>query len=165
MLQGQRRKAMKLLTALLALASVPAALAGNNAPLPKDKVAEFVAGKLDVPTLPASIRPNPQKNKKTFGDYGYVMQQMDDQQRLLEATPEGSQITIRILEQDESGIYDCVQAPGQRVGGGSVQRVLLLKLGNANGLLKSTASSKEFSGCAVVGGDAPDSSASSYGGR
>jgi hypothetical protein len=69
-----------------------------------------VAGKLDVTTLPASIRPKPQKNKKTFSDYGYVSQQMDGK-KLLEATPEGSQNNIGILEQNESGIYVCVQAP------------------------------------------------------
>jgi hypothetical protein len=73
MLKGQRVKTRKLLCVLLTLAAVPAALAGNNAPLQKDKVAEFVAEKLDVTTLPASIRPKPQKNKKTFSDYGYVM--------------------------------------------------------------------------------------------
>src|SRR5580693_5525957 len=113
---------MKFLTGLLAMAWVSAAFAGNNAPLPKDNVAEFVAEKLDVTTLPVSIRPKPQKNKKTFSDYGYALQQMDDKQKLIEATPEGSQINIRILEQNESGIYVCVQAPA---GSGSVQRVLL----------------------------------------
>ncbi len=64
---------MKLLSGVLALACVPAAFAANNAPLPKDNVAEFVAERLDVTTLPASIRPKSQKSKKTFADYGYVV--------------------------------------------------------------------------------------------
>jgi hypothetical protein len=145
---------MKLLSGLLVLAGVPVALAGNNAPLPKDNVAEFVGQKLDVTTLPSSIRPKPQKNKKTFSDYGYVMQQMDDKQKLIEATPEGSQINIKILEQNTSGIYVCVQASGQTPDSGPVQRVVLLKLKNADGLLKGRESWKEFSGCPVLGGDA-----------
>ena len=155
---------MKLYCGLFALACVPAALAGNNAPLPKDNLAEFVAQKLDVTTLPSSIRPKPQKSKKTFSDYGYAMQQLDDKQKLLEATPECSQINIRILEQNDSGVYVCVQSPGQTPQTGPVQSVLLLKLKDTNGLLKARESWKEFSGCPVLGGDSPDSSASSYGG-
>jgi hypothetical protein len=155
---------MKLLSGLLALACVPVALAGNNASFPKDNVAEFVAEKLDVTTLPTSIRPKPQKSKKTFADYGYTMQQIDDKQKLVEATPEGSQINISILEQNDSGIYVCVKSPGQSANSGPVQRVLLLKLKNAEGLLKGRESWKEFSGCPVLGGDSPDSSAGSYGG-
>jgi hypothetical protein len=155
---------MKLYCGLFALACVPVALAGNNAPLPKDNVAEFVGQKLDVTTLPSSIRPKPQKSKKTFSDYGYVMQQIDDKQKLIEATPEGSQIKIRILEQNDSAIYVCVQSLGQVAQSTPVQRVLLLKLKDANGLLKARESWKEFSGCPVLGGDSPDSPASSYGG-
>jgi hypothetical protein len=155
---------MRLLSGLLALACVPAALAANNAPLPKDNVAEFIAQKLDVTTLPSSIRPKSQKSKKTFAYYGYAMQQIDDKQRLVEATPEGSQINISILEQNDSGIYVCVRGPGQRADSGSFQRVLLLKLKNTDGLLKGRESWKEFSGCPVLGGDGPDSSAGSYGG-
>jgi hypothetical protein len=160
----QRRIAMKLHCGLFALACVPAALAGNNAPLPKDNLAEFVAQKLDVTTLPSSIRPKPQKSKKTFSDYGYVMQQIDDKQKLLETTSEGSQINIRILEQNDSGVYVCVQSPGQTLQTGPVQRVLLLKLKDSNGLLKARESWKEFSGCPVLGGDSPDSPSGSYGG-
>jgi len=154
---------MKLLSGLLALACVPAALAGNNAPLPKDNVAEFVAERLDVTTLPPSIRPKPRKNMKTFGDYGYVMRQLDDKQILIEATPAGSQINIRILEQKASAIYVCVQAPGQDANSGPIQRVLLLKLKNESGLLKGRESWKEFSGCPELGVD-PDATAVSNGG-
>ena len=155
---------MKLLSGLLALACVPAALAANNAPLPKDNVAEFVAQKLDVTTLPSSIRPRPQKSKKTFTDYGYVMQPVDDKQKIVEATPQGSQINISILEQSVSGIYVCVRSSSQTADGRTIQRVLLLKLKNADGLLKGRESWKEFSGCPVTGGDGSDSSANSYGG-
>jgi len=153
---------MKLLSGLLILACVPAALAGSNAPLPKDNVAEFVAERLDVTTLPSSIRPKTQKTKKTFSDYGYVMRQLDDRQILIESTPAGSQVNIRILEQKASAIYVCVQAPGPDGNSGPVQRVLLLKLKNENGLLKGRESWKEFSGCPVLGADT--AAADSYGG-
>lgn len=85
------------------------ALAGNNVSYPKENVAEFVVEKLDVTTLPPTIRPKPEKNKKTFGDYSYVTRQLDDKEGLVEAAPGGSQINIRILEQKSSGIYVCVQ--------------------------------------------------------
>jgi hypothetical protein len=154
---------MKLLSGLLALACVPAALAGNNAPLPKDNVAEFVAEKLDVTTLPSSIRPKPLKNKKTFSEYGYVAQQLDDRQSLVETNSDGSQINIRLLEQNDSTIYACVRTTRQAPDSNSVQRVVLFRLKKQHGLLKGRESWKEFSGCPAVGGDsAPDSSA--YGG-
>ena len=153
---------MKLLCGFLALACAPAVLAANNAPLPKDNVTEFVAAKLDVTTLPSSIRPKPQKGKKTFSDYGYVAQQADDKQKLIEATPEGSQIDIRILEQNDSAMYVCVRTTRQAPDKNSAQRVVLLKLKNEDGLLKGRESWKEFSGCPVLGGDGADSSASSY---
>src|SRR5208282_3320113 len=127
---------MKVLNAVLALACVPAALAANNAPLPKDNVAEFVAEKLDVTTLPSSIRPKPQKNKKTFSEYGYVAKQIDDKQNLAEANSDGSQINLRILEQNDSAMYVCVRTTRQAPDTNSVQRVVLLKLKNADGLLK-----------------------------
>jgi len=153
---------MKLLTGLFALAVVPATLAANNAPLPKHNVTEFVADKLDITTLPALIRPKPQKSKKTFADYGYVIQRLDDKQALIEARPAGSQINIRILEQNTSALYVCVRTSTQDASGTPVQRVLLLKLKDADGLLKGRESWKEFSGCPVLGG--ADSDSSSYGG-
>ena len=155
---------MKLFCGVLALACVPVALARNNAAVPSEKVAEFVVEKLDITTLPSSIRPKPEKKKKTFSDYGYVTRRVEEKEALVEATPGGSQINIRILEQKTSEIYVCVQGPGQNASSGQIQRVFLLKLKNADGLLKGRESWKEFSGCPVLGGDSADSSAGSYGG-
>jgi len=155
---------MKFLTGLFALAFVPAVFAANNAPLPKDNVTEFVADKLDITTLPASLRPKSQKSKKTFADYGFVVQQLDDKQALLEATPAGAQINIRILEQNTSALYVCVRTSSQDANSSPIQRVLLLKLKDADGLLKGRESWKEFSGCPVLGGADSDSSSSGYGG-
>src|ERR1700686_5742955 len=98
---------MKLLCGVLALACGSMALASKNAHYPKERMAEFVVEKLDVTTLPSSIRPKPEKKKKTFSDYGYVTRQLDEKQVLVEATSGGSQISIGILEQKASEIYVC----------------------------------------------------------
>src|SRR5208282_4352286 len=161
--QTQRRKVMKVFCGVLALACVPAALAGSNVPYPTENVAEFVVKKLDVTTLPSTIRPKPDKKKKTFGDYGYVTRQLDEKQVLVEATPGGTQINIRILEQKASGIYVCVEGLGKDASSGQIQRVFLLKQKNADGLLKGRESWKEFDGCPVIGAD-PASAGDSYGG-
>jgi len=55
-----------------------------------------------------------------------------------------------------------VGGPGEDVIKSQIQRVFLLKLKNANGLLKGRKSSKEFAGCPVIGFD-PDSITDSYG--
>jgi hypothetical protein len=152
---------VKLMCGVMALAFVPVALAGSNVPYPKEKVAAFVVEKLDVTTLPSTIRPNPEKRKRTFADYGYATRQLDEKQALVEETPGGAKINIRILEQKTSGIYVCVE--GKHASSGQFQRVFLLKLKNANGLLKGTEDVKEFDGCPSIGAD-PASVADSYGG-
>ena len=154
---------MKLLCGVLALACGSMALASKNAHYPKERMAEFVVEKLNVTTLPSTIRPKPEKKKKTFGDYGYVTRRLDDKEALVEATPGGAQINIRILEQKAFGIYVCVKGPGKNASSGQIQRVLLLKLKNANGLLKGRESWKEFDGCPVIGVD-PASAGDPYGG-
>jgi hypothetical protein len=147
---------MKLYRAVMALVCVPVALASSNVPYPKENVAEFVAGKLDVTTLPSTIRPKPEKKKKTFDDYGYVTQQLGEQDALVETGPAGSQIRFKILEQKASGIYVCVSAAAKNVSGGQTQQVLLLKLKDQSALLKARESWKEFAACPVMGVDPLD---------
>jgi len=154
---------MKLFCGVIALACVPAALADGNMPYPKENVADFVGKRLDVTTLPPQIRPKPEKGKKTFGDYGYATQQLDAKEALVETTPGGTQITIRILEQKSFGLYVCVQGPDKNEASHQIQRVYLLRLKNANGLLKGRESWKEFDSCPATGVD-PASLADSSGG-
>src|SRR5262249_50257047 len=144
-----RRNAMKLLSGVLALACVPAALAasGKNAPYPKEKIAEFVVEKLDVGTLPDVLRPKHDKGKKTFRDYGYVTHQIDNHGTTIETTPGGSQINIRVLEQSRSGIYACVATQANNSNDVQIQRVVLLKLKNPDSFLKGRESFKEFDSC------------------
>ena len=153
---------MKLLFGVIVLTCVPLALARNDAAYPKEKVAEFLVEKLDVTTFPSGIRPKPEKGKKTFGDYGYVTRKVDEKEALVEAPHVGSQITIRVLEQNGSGIYVCVDGQEQNTSNGHIQQVRLLKRRDANGLLKSKESWKEFDGCPVIGGEDNDSQISTY---
>jgi len=146
---------------MMVLASASVAVAGNNASYPDEKVGEFVVEKLDVTTLPSMIRPKVDKGKKTFGESGYPARELDEKRVLIE-TPAGSQINIRILEQQSTGIYVCFEGPARNARAARIQRVLLLKLDDGNGLLKGKESSKEFVGCPAVGGPYDDSQSSGY---
>jgi len=148
---------MKILCGMIALATTSMALANNTAFLPKDKVTKYVVEKLDATTLPSGLRPKRDHDKKTFSDYGYVTSSLDDNQAVV-ATPAGTQIEIKILEQKSSEIYVCVAGPGPKATGSQVQRVFLLKIKNS-GLLKGRESWKEFDACPVMGGTDHDSTA------
>jgi hypothetical protein len=148
---------------MIVASSSAIALGGNRVSYPKEKVAEFVLEKLDVTTLPAAIRPKREKGKKTFRDYGYAARQVDEKEAFVAATTSGAEISIRILGQESSGIYVCSKSAAKDESKEQFQRVLLLKMKDSTGLLKSKASSKEFNGCPVIGGtDDSDTTASSY---
>jgi hypothetical protein len=158
----QRRKVMKILCGVMILASASATLAGNSAPAyPKEKVAEFVVEKLDVTTIPYAMRPKKDKGKKTFSDYGYVTRQMDEKEALVEATP-GRRVAIRVLEQEQAGIYVCIDGSGKNASDGRIQRVLLLQWKGPDGLLKGRESSKDFNSCQAIGGLDDATGGSSY---
>jgi hypothetical protein len=153
---------MKLLCGVIVLTCVPLTLAKNDVAYPSEKVTEFLVEKLDVTTLPSGIRPKREKGKRTFGDYGYVTRKVDEKEVLVETPQGGSQIAIRLLDQDASGIYVCVEAQSQSASDGHIQRVRLLKRKDADALLKSRESGKEFNGCPAVGGEDDDSRISMY---
>jgi len=155
---------MKLVSGVFLLVCMPLAVAQNDKAYPREKVAEFVVEKLDVTSIPSAIRPKREKGKKTLGDYGYVTRKLDDHEALVEARQGRSQLTIRILEENKSGIYVCLKGQSQKQSSGQIQRVLLLKLNDGNGLLKGRESWKEFDSCPVIGGTDNDSAADSYGG-
>jgi hypothetical protein len=143
---------MKLLSGAIFLACVPLALAGSNAVYPTEKVASFVVQQLDLTTLPSELRPKREKGKKTLADYGYMTRNVDENEELVEAAHGTTQFTIRILEQNQSGIYVCASGQIEEAGSTHFQRVLLLKRKDANGLLKSRETVKEFDGCPMTGG-------------
>ena len=153
---------MKLLHAIAVLALASSALARTNEMNLTEKAVEFVVDKLDVTTLPSTIRPKHEKAKKTFSDYGYATRQLDEKEAIIEPTPSGPRINIRVLQRESTGIYVCVAGTQKNTNKEHIQRVLFLKLRNSNGLLKSRESFKEFSSCPVIGGSDNDSAASSY---
>jgi hypothetical protein len=153
---------MKMLCGMIALATASVALANNTASFPKDKVTKYVVEKLDVTTLPSGLRPKRDHGKKTFSDYGYVTSSVDDNQAVV-ATPAGTQINIKVLEQKSSQIYVCVAGTGENPSD-KIQRVFLLKLKDSGSLLKGRESWKKFDACPVIGGTDHDSTADAYGG-
>ncbi|HEY0702430.1 MAG TPA: hypothetical protein VGD60_06660 [Candidatus Acidoferrales bacterium] len=143
---------MKMMAAVLILASVPAALAGNNTAYPNGKIAEFVVAKLDVTSFPSAIRPKVTKGKKTLGDYGYSTVQIDEREAVVKAPQGSGEIALNVLEENASGLYVCVSGKAQDRSGERIQRVYLLKANGADGLLKGREASKEFDACPVIGG-------------
>jgi hypothetical protein len=154
---------MKMLSGVIVLATASVAVANNSASLPKDQVTKYVVEKLDVTTLPSGIRPKRDHDKKTFSDYGYVASSLDENQVVV-ASPTGTQINIKILEQKSSAIYVCVAGVGENARDGKIQRVFLLKAKNSGSLVKGRESWKEFDACPVIGGTDHDSTADAYGG-
>jgi hypothetical protein len=154
---------MKMLCGMIALATASVAVANNTASYPKGEVTKFVVEKLDVTTLPSGIRPKRDHNKKTFSDYGYMTSSLDENQAVV-ATPAGTQINIKIVEQKSSEIYVCVAGPGEHASSGKIQRVFLVKVKNSDTLLKGRESWKEFDACPVIGGTDHDSTADSSSG-
>ena len=152
---------MKTMLAVAALAYAPLGLAGNKAAYPTEKVAAFVAEKLDLTSLPSTFRPKKQKGKRTSADYGFTAQTVDESEAVLEAAGGVRRLAIKVLDQKSSGIYVCVAEPGENGGSAKTQSVILLKRKDANALLKGHESFREFAACPMVGGS--DSTSSSYG--
>jgi hypothetical protein len=150
----------KALLAAVALSYASLGVAGNKAEYPNEKVAEFVIEKLDVTSLPSAFRPKKEKGKKTFADYGFTAQRVDENEAVIEAAGGVRRLEIKVLDQKSSGIYVCVAEPGESGGSAKTQSVILLKRKDANALLKARESFREFAACPVIGGS--DSTADSY---
>jgi len=151
----------KVLLAIVALSYAPLGVAGNKAEYPNERVAEFVIEKLDVNSLPSTFHPKKEKGKKTFADYGFTVQRVDETEAVIEALGGVKRLTIKVLDQKTSGIYVCVAEPGESGGAAKSQSVVLLKRKDSNTLLKVHESFRDFAACPVIGGS--DSATNSYG--
>jgi hypothetical protein len=151
----------KVLLAIVALSYAPLVVAGDEAAYPKEKVAAFVVEKLDLTSLPSALRPKKEKGKKTFADYGFTVQTVDESEAVLEAAGGVRRLAIKVLDQKSSGIYVCVAEPGENRGPAKTQSVILLKRKDASALLKGHGSFREFTACPVV--DGSDATSNSYG--
>lgn len=152
----------KALLAFVALSYAPLALAGDEAAYPKENVSAFVIEKLDLTSLPPVFRPKREKGKKTFADYGFTAQTVNENEAVIEAAGGVRKLAIKVLDQKSSGIYVCVAEPGENGSQAKAQSVILLKRKDSNALLKGRESFREFAACPVIGGS--DSSGNSYGG-
>jgi hypothetical protein len=108
----------KVLFAVTALSYAPLGVAGNKAEYSNQKVAEFVIAKLDVTSLPSTLRPKKEKGKKTFADYGFTTQTVDESEAVIEAAGGVRKLSIKVLDQKSSGIYVCVAERGENGGQG-----------------------------------------------
>jgi len=142
----------RVLLAVVALSYVPLVVAGNEAVYPKEKVAAFVVEKLDLSSLPSAFRPKKEKGKKTLADYGFTAQRVDENEAVIEAVGGVRRLTIKVLDENSSGIYVCVSEPGENGGDPRAQSVVLLKRKNPNALLTGHESFREFAACPVIGG-------------
>jgi hypothetical protein len=150
----------KVLLVVVALSYSPLVVAGNEAAYPKENVAAFVVEKLDLTSLPSEFRPKKERRKKTFADYGFTAQKMDENEAIIEAGGV-RRLAIKVLDQKSSGIYVCVTEPGENGGDTKAQSVVLLKRNNPNALLRGRESFREFVACPVIGGS--DFVTNSYG--
>lgn len=141
----------KVVLALVALSYAPLTMAGDKAVYPTEKVAEFIVTKLDVTSLPAAVRPKKEKGKKTFADYGFTAQEVDEKEAIIRAAGGAKKLSIKVLDQRASGIYVCVTEPGQNAGEAKMQSVVFLKRNDSHALLKGRESWREFASCPVVG--------------
>jgi hypothetical protein len=140
----------RVLLAVVALSYSPLVVAGNEAAYPKENVAAFVVEKLDLTSLSSEFRPKKEKGKKTFADYGFTAQRIDENEAIIEAAGGVRRLAIKILDQKSSGIYVCVTEPGEN-GDTKAQSVVLLTRKNPNALLKGREASREFAACPVIG--------------
>jgi hypothetical protein len=149
------------LLAVAVLSYAPLGLAGNKAAYPTEKVAAFVAEKLDLTSLPSTFRLKKEKGKKTIADYGFTAQMASENETVIEGANGGKKFAITILDQTSSGIYACVAEPGENGGTAKMQTVIFLKRKDASALLKARESWREFAACPVIGGS--DSTTGAYG--
>ena len=152
---------IKSLLAVAMLVYAPLGLAGNKAAYPTEKVAAFVAEKLDLTSLPSTYRPKKQKGKRTSADYGFTAQMVNENEATIGSANGEKKFAITILDQTSSGIYACVAEPGENGGTAKAQTVIFLKRKDASALLKARESWREFAACPVIGGS--DSTTDAYG--
>jgi hypothetical protein len=149
------RMKIKVVLAIAALSYAPLTMAGDKAVYPTEKVAEFIVEKLDITSLPTAIRPKKEKGKKTFADYGFTAQQVDESEAIIRVVGGAKKLSIKVLDQRSSGIYVCVTEPGQNNGEAKMRSVVLLKRNDSNALLKGRESWREFASCPMIGGSDP----------
>jgi hypothetical protein len=149
------------LLAIVVLCYAPLVVGGNDPGYPSERVADFVVERLDVTSLPSAFRPKKEKGKRTFTDYGFTAQRVDESEAIVESRGAATKLTIKVLDRGSSGIYVCVTNPGQNGSEPKTQSVVLLKRKNPNALLKGRETFREYTACPVIGRNDPTADSSS----
>jgi len=149
----------KMTLIVAALFAASAATAGNGPAYPSADLAKFVLEKLDASSLPLEFRPQKEKGKKTFAEYGFPTQTIDETEASVQSGGNSKHLNIKVLEATSSGIFVCI-ADGQNPAEARNQSVVLLKRKDSNALLKRHITFREFSSCPSIGWT--DSSGDSY---
>jgi hypothetical protein len=153
---------MKVACGVFLMVCASLAVAKSHDDYPKEQLAEFVVDKLDVTSIPSEFRPKLEKGKKTFADYGFATRKVSDNEALAEAAQGSSRVAISILQENNAGIFVCLNSQAQKGSNGPLQRVFLLKLKNSDGLLRGREASLEFQSCPAIGGVDNGSGAGPY---
>jgi hypothetical protein len=111
---------------------------------------KVVVDNLDVTSLPSAFRTKKEKGKKTFADYGYSTQKMDEEKAFVEPLSGNPALSITILQENASGIYACVAKVDRGGNNPTAQSVILIKRKEASALLKGSESWREFASCPVL---------------
>ena len=136
--------------AIALLASAQVGMADDKAAYPNEKSAAFVIQNLDITSLPSDFRPKKEKGKKTFTDYSFTTQKLNDNEALIEAPGNVRSLSIKVLEVSASGIYACVAEPAQDGSTPRVQNVIRLQRKDSDNLLKGRLTWKNFSSCPTI---------------
>lgn len=139
-------------TLLVAFACASGALANDAPPYPRARVAEFVVETLDATSLPSPFRPKQKGGGKTLTNDGYTVETLGENEAMLKAPGKAANISIRILEESEKGIYACMTTEARSFLEPEEQRVMLLRRKNSSALLNARPSWREFDSCPVIGG-------------
>ena len=150
----------KILLVLIPLSCAPLVMARNKAAYPSENVATFVVDKLDLTSLPSAFRPKKEKGKKTFADYGFQSQVVDENNARLTAAGGVRSLTITVLEHNSDGIYVCLAGLDRNRDEARTQSAIHLKWNDRTASLKGSTAFREFASCPAIGTE--DSAASSY---
>jgi hypothetical protein len=133
------------------LAATSVALAHNAGPYPSERIAGFVVEKLEVSSLPSAYRPKKEKGKQTLANYGFTVEKLEEDEAVVASEGGTRRLSIRILQEDSSGIYACMTENNSDDSETKAQSVVVLKHKDADQLLKAHESKKEFSSCPLLG--------------
>lgn len=93
---------MKLIFVAPGLACASLAAAGDKPAYPNENVAQVVLEKLDVTSVPSAFRPKKEKGKRTFADYGFKAQKVEEKNAIIETAGGLKRLVIKVSSTGDS---------------------------------------------------------------